>query len=208
MDPLVVPPRAFEPEAVVALPEAPAPMLRDDGQERGDHGRIALRRGDRRPIIRRPRQPHDLTCAANRQRVLSHQHVKRLSFRGRRYSFRARTSLMAAFSSARSAYIRFSRTFSPSSSRSRFTSATDAPAYLLRHLKNVVLLMPCCRKQVSHRDTGLRFLENPDDLTLGELRFPHARSFRPGAVYLRVSTEGGSLRWSLPIKVGSLTPSR
>ena len=54
---------------------------------------------------------------------------------------------MAAFSSARSAYIRFSLAFSPSSSRSRFTSATDAPAYLLRHLKNVVLLMPCRRSR-------------------------------------------------------------
>ena len=70
------------------------------------------------------------------------QHLNRLSFRGRRYHFRAKTSLMAAFSSARSAYIRFSFAFSPSSSRSRFTSDTEAPAYLLRHLKNVVLLIP------------------------------------------------------------------
>jgi len=47
---------------------------------------------------------------------------------------------MAAFSSARSAYIRFSFAFSTPSSRNRFTSATDAPPYLLRHLKNVALL--------------------------------------------------------------------
>jgi len=45
---------------------------------------------------------------------------------------------MAAFSSAKSAYIRFSLAFSASSSRSRLTSAIEAPAYLLRHLKKVV----------------------------------------------------------------------
>ena len=50
---------------------------------------------------------------------------------------------MAAFSSARSAYIRFSFAFSASSSRSRFTSDTEAPPYLLRHLKKVALLTPC-----------------------------------------------------------------
>ena len=49
-------------------------------------------------------------------------------------------------------------------------------------------------QQVGHRDPGFRFLENPDDLALVELRFPHDRSFEPEAVYLRVSTEGGSLR--------------
>ena len=46
---------------------------------------------------------------------------------------------MAAFSSARSAYIRFSLAFSASSSRNRVTSETLAPPYLLRHLKKVVL---------------------------------------------------------------------
>ena len=33
------------------------------------------------------------------------------------------------------------------------------------------------RRQVRHRDTRLRFFENPNDLTLRELRFPHDRSF-------------------------------
>ena len=46
---------------------------------------------------------------------------------------------MAAFSSARSAYIRFSLAFSASSSRNRVTSETLAPPYLLRHLKKVGL---------------------------------------------------------------------
>ena len=42
---------------------------------------------------------------------------------------------MAAFSSARSAYIRFSLAFSASSSRNRVTSETFAPPYLLRRWK-------------------------------------------------------------------------
>ena len=54
---------------------------------------------------------------------------------------------MAAFSSAKSAYIRFSFAFSASSSRSRFTSDTDSPPYLLRHLKNVALLTPYFRSR-------------------------------------------------------------
>ena len=56
---------------------------------------------------------------------------------------------MAAFSSARSAYIRFSLAFSASSSRNRVTSETLAPPYLLRHLnlKKVARLMPCVRRR-------------------------------------------------------------
>ena len=47
---------------------------------------------------------------------------------------------MAAFSSARSAYIRFSLAFSASSSRNRVTSETLAPPYLLRRWKKVARL--------------------------------------------------------------------
>ena len=83
---------------------------------------------------------------------------------------------MAAFSSARSAYIRFSFAFSASSSRRRFTSETVAPPYLLRHLKNVALLTPCFRSEVRNGDAALRILEHFDDLGLAELRFPHDRS--------------------------------
>ena len=54
---------------------------------------------------------------------------------------------MAAFSSARSAYIRFSLAFSASNSRSRFTSDTEAPPYLLRHLQKVALLTLCLRRR-------------------------------------------------------------
>src|SRR5688572_20980967 len=77
--------------------------------------------------------------------MLTHQHLSDLPLRERPYSFRFSTSLMAAFSRARSAYIRFSFAFSASSSRSRFTSDTDAPPYLRGHLKNVALLTPCFR---------------------------------------------------------------
>src|SRR5688500_7440105 len=77
--------------------------------------------------------------------MLPHQHLGDLSLRGRPYSFRFRTSLIAAFSSARSAYIRFNFAFSASSSRRRFTSDTEAPPYLLRHLKKVALLTPYFR---------------------------------------------------------------
>jgi hypothetical protein len=54
---------------------------------------------------------------------------------------------MAAFSNARSAYMRVNFAFSTSSSRSRFTSETEAPPYLLRHLKKVALLTPYLRRR-------------------------------------------------------------
>ena len=112
----------------------------------------------RRPIVRRPRQPHDVTGAANGQLGRFDQRLNRLSFRGRRYHFRAKTSLMAAFSSASSAYIRFSLACSPSSSRSRFTSDTDAPAYVLRHLKNVGLANPMAAQQIGEGDGSRKSL--------------------------------------------------
>ena len=83
---------------------------------------------------------------------------------------------MAAFSSARSAYIRFSFAFSASSSRSRLTSDTDAPPYLLRHLKNVALLTdPVLPQQVRHRYAALGVLEHRDVLGLAEFRLAHDR---------------------------------
>src|SRR5215510_10211775 len=78
--------------------------------------------------------------------MLVHQHRQDFAFRGRRHRFRLRTSLMAAFSSASSAYIRFSLAFSASSSFNRLSSATEAPAYFARHWKYVALLMLCCRR--------------------------------------------------------------
>ena len=72
--------------------------------------------------------------------MLPHQDLSDLPLRERPYSFRFRTSLMAAFSGAKSMYIRFSFAFSASSLCSRFTSDTDTPPYSLHHLKNVALL--------------------------------------------------------------------
>ena len=137
MHALMVPGSTLEPQAVITLPEAPEWVPGHDVGERRDHGRIPTMCRHRRPIVRRPRQVYDLTGPSDWQLMFPHQHLGDLSFRGRRYNFRAKTSLIAAFSNARSAYICFSFAFSPSSSRRRFTSATDAPAYLLRHLKNV-----------------------------------------------------------------------
>ena len=84
----------------------------------------------RRPVVRRPRQPHRPgRPAAPTSGARSPASPSTCSLRGRRHSFRLRTSLIAAFSSASSAYIRLSFAFSASSSRSRFSSDTVAPAY-------------------------------------------------------------------------------
>ncbi len=53
---------------------------------------------------------------------------------------------------------------------------------------------PMTTQQIGDRDARFGFFQNPNDLALAELRLPHNRSFESGAVYLRVSTEGGSLR--------------
>ena len=76
---------------------------------------------------------------------------------------------MAVFSSARSAYIRFSLAFSASSSRNRVTSETLAPPYLLRHLKKVARLMPCVPQEVVDGHASLGFLQDANNLGLAEL---------------------------------------
>src|SRR5438093_11060419 len=115
------------------------------GVQRCDHGPISLHSRLGRPIVRRPREPSDPAGVLNRQTALLHEDPRRLPPRGRRYSFRLSTSLIAAFSSARSVYIRFSFAFSASSSRSRFKSATVAPAYFRFQAKYVCRLIPCLR---------------------------------------------------------------
>ena len=67
--------------------------------------------------------------------MLRRQHLDGIATRGRRYSVRLSRSLMAAFSRASSAYIRFSFAFSVSSSFRRLSSATFVPAYFDRQLK-------------------------------------------------------------------------
>jgi hypothetical protein len=73
---------------------------------------------------------------------------------------------IAAFSSANSAYIRFSFAFSASSSFSRFSSSTEAPVYCDRHWKYVALLMLCCRTISAIGTPALALLEDGDDLAL------------------------------------------
>ena len=50
---------------------------------------------------------------------------------------------MAVFSRASSAYIFFNRLFSLSNSRTRLSSLTDTPEYLLFHWYYSPLLIPC-----------------------------------------------------------------
>src|SRR5262249_44874016 len=134
------------PEAIEAFPEPPAAMAGHDVVQGGDHVGIPPQPRPRRRVVRRPRQPHGLTGAPHRDPVLLHQHRQDFTSRGRRHRFRPRTSLIAAFSRARSAYIRLSLAFSASSSFNRFSSATEAPAYFARHWKYVALLMLCWRR--------------------------------------------------------------
>src|SRR5712691_12603810 len=127
--PLVVPPVTSVMQSIEALPEAPAPVSFDHPIERIDHRRITLRPVDSLPVIRRPRE---LCCSAgpgNRQTMLLDHDPRCLPAFRRRYSFRFSTALIASFSSARSAYIFFSRAFSASSSRRRFNSETLKPPY-------------------------------------------------------------------------------
>ena len=64
-----------------------------------------------------------------------HEYLRGLPLRRRPYSFRFNTSLIAVFSSARSAYIRLSFAFSASRSFSRLSSETLTPPYFARQLK-------------------------------------------------------------------------
>ena len=100
---------------------------------------------------------------------------------------------MAACSSARSAYIRLSLACSASSSRSCRTSDTDAPPYLLRHLKNVALLTPCVRNR-SGTGTPLSASRRMPTIWVSlnldfRMTAPWTR-----AVYVQLSIDRGSLR--------------
>src|SRR6266849_1526326 len=143
MHPLVIPPMPGAAQAIEALPKAPARMPGDHLIQRADDVEIPPQAGARRSVVRRPREPHRLAGAPHRHAVLVDEHAQDLAFRGRRHRFRLRTSLIAAFSRASSAYIRFSFVFSASSSFSRFNSSIDAPAYFDRQWKYVALLMLC-----------------------------------------------------------------
>jgi hypothetical protein len=100
MHPLVVPPMPGPAEAIEAFPETPATVSRDHFVQRGDHGGVPDQPGARRPVVRRPREPHRLACPPHGHPVLLHQHGQDLSFRGRRHRFRLKTGSSAPSSPA------------------------------------------------------------------------------------------------------------
>ena len=80
----------------------------EQGLHRVDHRPIPLGLAPCRSVIRRPRQSHYPARPHHRQAVFGDQQRDDLPLRGRRYSFRLSTSLIAAYSIASSAYIRLS----------------------------------------------------------------------------------------------------
>src|SRR5690606_5917835 len=123
---------ASERDPSKALLKSLAPMPAEDGLERFISRGSSLRCRGWPLVVRRPRQACNVTGARDRQAGL-HQQLDHLAPGRRRQDFRFRTSLIAEFSRARSAYMRLSLAFSASSSRSRCSSDTWTPEYLLFH---------------------------------------------------------------------------
>lgn len=96
-------------------------------------------------VQRRLRYLRDPAGLASGEEVFILQHLHDAQPGGRLYHFRDRTSLMAAFSSARSAYMRLSRVFSASSSLTRVSSDIVMLAYLRFHQQKMATLMPRLR---------------------------------------------------------------
>lgn len=129
---LVIPAVAIEPQSVVALPKAPAPVLLYYAVQGIDDSGIPLQCRLWPDVVRRPRQACDATSACDRE-LCCDQLLGHLAPGQRRQDFRFNTSLIAAFSSARSAYMRFRRAFSASSSRNLRSSEGSTPAYFVFH---------------------------------------------------------------------------
>src|SRR5215831_1262579 len=70
MHAFMVPPMPRTPEAIETLPEPPATVAGYDVVQRGDHIGVPSQPGARRPVIRRPRQPHHLAGAPHWHPVL------------------------------------------------------------------------------------------------------------------------------------------
>jgi hypothetical protein len=103
VDPFVMPRVSQGSKPGKALPEAPPSMLRHDGLQRRDDGRIRVRlRGVHLgyAIEGGPRQPRDLTRPLDGEAMASGRDRHNGSPGGPRYSFRVSTSLMAVSSSA------------------------------------------------------------------------------------------------------------
>jgi hypothetical protein len=81
MHAFVIPGATLEPQSIETLPETPPTVLGDDGRQCGNHGGIGARGRYRRPVVRRPRQPHYPTGSLHGQLMLVHQDLEHLSFR-------------------------------------------------------------------------------------------------------------------------------
>ena len=93
-----------------------------------------------------------------------HEHLGRLSLRERLYSFLDRTSLIAAFSSASSAYMRLSFAFSASSSFIRLSSETLTPPYFAPPVEVGCTADPVLPRQLAQCDARFPFLQDRDNL--------------------------------------------
>ena len=112
----------------MALPESPSGIGRHHPLKALDHRGVPRGGVHRRGIPCRPGQSDDAAGATDREPMLWGPHLDGITTRGRRYSSWLSRSLMAAFSSASSAYIRFSFAFSVSSSFGRLSSEMFVPA--------------------------------------------------------------------------------
>lgn len=122
-----------------------------------------------------------------------HEHLGHLPLPGRLYSFLDRTSLIAAFSSASSAYMRLSFAFSASSSFIRFSSETDTPPYLPRQLKYVARLMRCLRVSSSIETPASPSFKIATIYDSVNLDFLMGLSRSAGKVYYSAVSEAGEL---------------
>lgn len=144
--------------------------------QRLDHLTVARPSVCLRPVVRRPREPGCLASALHRDPVLLGHDPDCFARGGRRQSFRPRTSLIAAFSRARSAYMRLSLAFSTSSSFRRLSSATEAPPYFDFPVVVRGLADPVLPQDLRDRQSCLAFLKNRHDLRFAELRLLHRTS--------------------------------
>lgn len=129
----MIPAMAIQPEPVMTLPEPPSSMPGNDCIERCDDCFITGQCSSAVPVIRRPRHVHCLACPGNTYVSCASKLLYHIPALRRRYSFFS-TALIASFSSANSAYIRFYRLFSDSNSLTRASSDASSPPYFAFHL--------------------------------------------------------------------------
>ena len=133
---------SFRAQAVKQLPEAPRGYRATPSVNAAITSASRRLGMNRRLVVRCQRQPHRQTGPLHRRLVFTDEHLVDLSVGERPHGFRLRTSLIAVFE--RLVRVQpFSLAFSTSSSRSHFTFDIEASPYLLRRLKNLVLLTPC-----------------------------------------------------------------